>query len=101
LEHASTKIFASEEIIPDGAFTPNGDGINDFWYIPNAEFYPDIYVTVYNRWGDKIFEIKGYNNEDKVWDGKRKGKELPIGTYYYIITMSGGKTKKGTVTIMR
>jgi gliding motility-associated-like protein len=100
-EKASVLVVATEEVSPDDAFTPNGDGINDFWHITNAEYYPDINVKVYNRWGNIIFETKGYNNADKVWNGKRKGKDLPIGTYYYIITMSGGHTKKGTVAIIR
>ncbi len=100
-EKASIKIVASEEIMPDDAFTPNGDGINDFWYISRAEYYPDIQVKIYNRWGDVVFETIGYNNADKVWNGKRKGKDLPIGTYYYIITMTGGRTVKGTVAIIR
>lgn len=100
-EKASVLIVASPDIKPDDAFTPNGDGINDFWYIPRAEYFPDIHVRVFNRWGDIVFESVGYNNADKVWNGKRKGKDLPIGTYYYVITMSGGKTAKGTVTIIR
>lgn len=100
-EKASVLIVASPDIKPDDAFTPNGDGINDFWYIPRAEYFPDIHVRVFNRWGDIVYESIGYNNADKVWNGKRKGKDLPIGTYYYVITMSGGKTAKGTVAIIR
>jgi gliding motility-associated-like protein len=101
MEQANITLIATDEIKPNGAFTPNGDGDNEFWYIPNAEFFPDINVVVINRWGDKVFEMKGYNNQDKVWYGKRSGKDLPIGTYYYIITMGGSKSQRGTVTIIR
>ncbi|MCX7987405.1 MAG: gliding motility-associated C-terminal domain-containing protein, partial [Bacteroidales bacterium] len=100
-EKASVLIVSSPDVKPDDAFTPNGDGINDFWYIPRAEYFPDIHVRVFNRWGDIVYESIGYNNVDKVWNGKRKGRDLPIGTYYYVITMSGGKTAKGTVAIIR
>ncbi|HOT15494.1 MAG TPA: gliding motility-associated C-terminal domain-containing protein, partial [Bacteroidales bacterium] len=101
IETASIKVIATDDINPDGAFSPNGDGANEFWYIPNAEYFPDIVVKVFNRWGNLVYESKGYNNADIRWTGKRNGKDMPIGTYYYIITTSGSKTKKGTVTLMR
>jgi gliding motility-associated-like protein len=84
-------------------FTPNGDGINDRWVIPHAVEYGDkIEVQVFNRWGERIFYSKGYGGSNE-WDGTFKGKPLPIGTYYYIITLNDGKTEPftGTVTIIR
>jgi gliding motility-associated-like protein len=101
VESASIRVIATDDINPDGAFSPNGDGANEFWYIPNAEYFPDIVVKVFNRWGNLVYESKGYNNADVRWTGKRSGKDMPIGTYYYIVTTSGSKTKKGTVTLMR
>ena len=101
VETASIRVIATDDINPDGAFSPNGDGANEFWYIPNAEYFPDIVVKIFNRWGNLVYESKGYNNADVRWTGKRNGKDMPIGTYYYIITTSGSKTKKGTVTLMR
>jgi gliding motility-associated-like protein len=80
-------------------FSPNGDGINDTWVITNAEQYgPLIHVKVFNRWGEPVFETKGYNND---WDGTRNGKQLPVGAYYYIVEIDGGKPYTGTVTILR
>ena len=63
-------------------------------------------VTVYNRWGVKVFEQKGYDNNDtsKSWDGKAKnGKDLPSGTYYYVIILNeeGFKPITGPITIIR
>jgi gliding motility-associated-like protein len=84
-------------------FTPNGDGFNDKWVIPHAiEYGQKIEVQVFNRWGEKIFQSKGYGGSNE-WDGTYKGKPLPIGTYYYIITVDDGKTDPftGTVTIIR
>ncbi|NOZ46813.1 MAG: gliding motility-associated C-terminal domain-containing protein, partial [Chlorobi bacterium] len=58
---------------------------------------------VFNRWGERIFYSKGY---DEPWDGKTKnGKDLPAGTYYYIINFHDAlnlqKTKTGPITILR
>ena len=72
-------------------FSPNGDGINDFWKIDGIEQYPDNRVTVYNRWGDRIFEIKQYDNQSRVFNGTanqmiRLGAGvLPAGTYFFTI----------------
>jgi len=84
-------------------FTPNEDGINDKWVIPHAvEYGLKIEVQVFNRWGEKVFQSKGYGGANE-WDGTFKGKPLHIGTYYYIITVDDGKTDPftGTVTIIR
>ncbi|EFK95514.1 gliding motility-related protein [sediment metagenome] len=82
-------------------FSPNDDARNDFWDIDNAEFFPDIIVEVYTRWGQKIFSSKGYSS-DQRWDGIYKGKEVPIGTYYYVIIPSkGSEPQTGPVTIVR
>ena len=90
-----------EDLIVYNAFSPNGDGRNDFWDIENAAFFPDIIVEVYNRWGEKFFNTKGYS-DDKRWDGTNKGKLAPVGTYYYIVIPYNGATPiTGPVTIVR
>ena len=91
---------AGRIIVPTG-FTPNGDDKNEFWEIDNAEYYPNIVVQVFNRWGEKVYESKGYNNDDIKFDGKRNGRNLPSGTYYYIITIDKKIESKGPVTIIR
>lgn len=82
------------------AFTPNRDGLNDTWGIPALAAYPDAVVTIFNRYGQKIFESKGYS---QPWDGTYKGGEQPVGSYIYIIQPTVGATEilKGTVTIIR
>jgi gliding motility-associated-like protein len=84
-------------------FTPNGDEFNETWVIRHAVEYGDkISVQVFNRWGEKVFESKGYGGENE-WDGTRNGKPLPVGAYYYIIEIGVGesRTYTGTVTIIR
>jgi gliding motility-associated-like protein len=63
-------------------FTPNGDGVNDYWYIQNIENFPDNEVIIYNIHGQKIYNKKGYMND---WQGTYNGQNLPDGTYYYIL----------------
>jgi gliding motility-associated-like protein len=65
--------------------SPNNDGKNDVWIIQNIEFYPDNKVTVYNRWGNIVFEAEPYAND---WNGHYKGKagdSLPASTYFYVV----------------
>ncbi len=78
-------VFISPEIrIPNG-FSPNGDGKNDVWQIDNIYQFPDCEVEVYNRWGEQLFYSKGYA---VPFNGQYKGKDLPVGTYYYIINLN-------------
>jgi gliding motility-associated-like protein len=93
-------------ITPNDGFSPNDDGINDYWRIKFIEKFKNNIVTIYNRWGIKVYEQKGYDNNDpsKVWNGKaRNGKDLASGTYYYIIVLNeeGFKPITGPVTIIR
>lgn len=87
---------------PMKAFTPNGDGINDFWVVTNGPCATKVKVQVFNRYGSKVFEHPDYKNN---WDGTYNGRPLPDGTYYYIIHFSlingNFETKTGNVTILR
>jgi gliding motility-associated-like protein len=88
-----------KDFIVPNVFSPNKDGINDFWKIDNLELYPSHRIEVFNRYGQMLFETTDYS---KPWDGTYKGKELPVGTYYYIIELGGARQpKKGYVTIIR
>ncbi len=82
-------------------FTPNGDGFNDTWVIENIHLFPDVEVSVFDRRSNLVYQAVGYSNN---WNGKhyRTGKDLPFGTYYYVITIpSAGKTFRGSVSILR
>jgi len=76
--------------------TPNGDGQNDYWHIGGIDEYPDNYITIFNRWGDKVREFKAYNNTSNHWDGTNENeKSLPSGTYFYIITIPNFGSRTG------
>lgn len=82
-----------------GAFTPNGDGINDTWVIRNLAAFTRSTVTVFNRYGQTVFASTGYGTP---WNATQKGSEVPAGTYVYIIDLgNGAKPMKGTVVVMR
>lgn len=81
------------------AFSPNGDGVNDTWVIPNLIEYPGCTVEVFNRYGQPVYQNVGYG---KPWDGTFNSKPLPYATYYYIITPKNGIAPvTGSVTIIK
>ena len=87
------------------AFSPNGDLIYDVWVIDGIENYPNNVLKIYNRWGNVVYDKKGYDNS---WDGTSNagllviGKNLPDGTYYYVLDLGEGeKAKAGFVVIKR
>ena len=98
-----TVFVISELVIPD-VFSPNGDGINDTWEILGTENFQEVYVIVYDRSGQKVFESVNYNPL-KYWNGTFKNKALPTSTYYYVITLdrssNNSQVLKGPVTIIR
>lgn len=87
---------------PANVFTPNNDGYYDKWRVYSGTCTKNVVVDVYNRWGSPVYHADNYSNN---WDGTFKGKNLPDGTYYYIIkaTLIGDyqTVLKGNVTIMR
>jgi gliding motility-associated-like protein len=95
----SVKIIVISKLFIPNAFTPNGDGLNDTWNIPAMILYPDAVVTIFNRYGQAIYNSKNYISHP--WDGTYKGKQQPGGSYIYIIKFSSDNTEKGTVTIVR
>jgi len=79
-------------------FTPNNDGMNDYWYIPDIEQYGTISVQIYNRFGKLLYKSSAYKND---WDGTYNGTPLPEAAYYYIIKSSEKGLIKGVVNIVR
>lgn len=93
---SDTVVFILEDCltveIPD-AFSPNGDGVNDIFFIPNLTSYPNHTLKIFNRWGAQVFEAAPYQND---WDGRSNhpatlGENLPVSTYYYILDLGNGE----------
>jgi gliding motility-associated-like protein len=91
------------QIIVPTAITPNGDGVHDDWEIVDLDnVYPDNVVTVYNRWGAKLYESEKGNYAGKPWDGKFEGSALPVASYYFVIdfNLPDVEPMKGIVSIV-
>jgi gliding motility-associated-like protein len=96
---ASVNVIALKLPKIPNVFSPNNDGINDFWVIEHLESYPGCSVQVFDRYGRQVYISLGYS---KNWDGKSNGAPLPTGTYYYIVNPKNGTEKlSGSVTILR
>ncbi len=92
------------EITVPTAFTPDGDGTNDYWELLDLDqVYPNNLVQIYNRWGNLIYESKQGAYSIEPWDGTFNGNSLPVGSYYYIIDYKEKESKpnKGIVSIVK
>ncbi len=93
------------EVVVFNGITPDGDGRNDFFYIQYVDVVPEAkhnVVTIFDTWGDKVFDITDYNNTDRVFTGlSNGGHELPPGNYFYRIDLSSGKPLTGYLTLKR
>ena len=83
------------------AFTPNGDGRDDTWQIEFIEQFPDNTVSVFNRWGNRIFSAEHYSRANE-WRGDINGQPAPVGTYYYVVVTKGplGRSYSGSITVL-
>ena len=100
-----------ELFIPEG-FSPNGDGIHDFFQVFCMSRYPDAKMMIFNRSGIKLFEKEHYGNldfwgtdENAWWWGTSENRwtlgnaTLPAGNYVFILKLGNGETRTGTVMI--
>jgi len=95
------KILAEGDILVPNTFTPNNDGINDYFnvLIANLKVYN---IKIFNRYGSMVFTS---NKILDSWDGKYKGEDMPVGVYYFIVDatdLAGNKLfRKNSVTLIR
>ncbi|RUA29947.1 MAG: hypothetical protein DSY76_02905, partial [Bacteroidetes bacterium] len=85
-------------------FTPNGDGLNDYFFPVINCMFEKYHIAIFNRWGQLLFES---NNQNEKWDGKYLNNEVPEGVYFYVIDyvqpFQEGKEShhSGSITIYR
>lgn len=97
----SIKPSVNKRIVPAVALTPNGDGINDVWTILNIDQYPDAVVSIYDRYGKKLYSVKDYNNLNG-WNGTYNGNPMPTADYWYLIDIESIDAQfTGHFTLMR
>jgi gliding motility-associated-like protein len=86
-------------LIVTNAFTPNGDGVNDNWRVPGIRFYEGARISVYDNVGSRLFYTE---SPDQGWDGTFNGKQLPVGTYFWVIQIEEtGETRRGMLNLLR
>ncbi|MCB0707514.1 MAG: gliding motility-associated C-terminal domain-containing protein [Saprospiraceae bacterium] len=91
-------------VVPNG-ITPNGDGKNDALVFDilllNPDKFPQNKITIFNRWGDIVYEAAPYLND---WTGtNQSGQDLPQATYYFVFRLDVGESEiiRGDITIVR
>jgi gliding motility-associated-like protein len=94
-------VFTISNLFIPNSFTPNGDGKHDTWNIPGMALYPDGRVTIFNRYGEKVYDASGYLN--RPWDGIYKGQPVANGSYVYFIQLNNDKKEvlKGFIMVIR
>jgi gliding motility-associated-like protein len=102
----SSEIDNEVKVYP--TISPNSDNINDEWIIDNISLNPGNHVRIYNRWGEMVYEQRGYDNINNVWRGQSNvhytvtGRDLPEGTYFYQVDLGNGKPElSGYVVLNR
>jgi gliding motility-associated-like protein len=94
--HSIIVVVNSALLEVNNILTPNGDGYNDVWHIENIELFPDNSVTVFNSYGQIIYNAEPYLNDWNATDSN-----LPDGTYFYIINPEPNQPPvKGTITVI-
>ncbi|RNC89628.1 MAG: transporter [Allomuricauda sp.] len=80
-------------------FTPDGDNLNDYWAPRNREFFPNIEVIIYDRYGRVVARL----DQVKKWDGNYEGTPLPTGDYWYVVNANDNEKQQyvGHFTLYR
>ncbi len=81
------------------AFSPNEDRFNDAWGVPELRFYEGVRIQIFNSGGSRLFYTE---NPDIRWDGTYNGKEMPVGSYYWVIeVIETGEMRRGVLNLIR
>ena len=80
-------------------FSPNGDGVNEAWSVSELKFYQGVRIQIFDRGGQRVFYTE---QAAQGWDGTHLGKELPVGTYYWLIDVGElGESRRGLLNLVR
>src|SRR5690606_14963556 len=88
-----------DELDVPNTFTPNADGTNDNWGVLALRYYTGVRISVLDLGGERLFYTE---NTDVQWDGTFNGKEMPVGSYLYIIEVGEtGEIRRGMLNLLR
>mgnify|MGYP006137619113 FL=1 len=95
-------VVVDNQLFFPNTFSPNEDGENDTWEVVGIENYPDCQLSIFNRWGQQVFQSTGYNKE-KAWNGEGKLGKLNEGVYFYEMNLRDAEKRKfnGSITLIR
>jgi gliding motility-associated-like protein len=97
------------ELDVPNVFSPNGDGVNDVFFVENLtdEYYSYSNLSVYNRWGDEVYRDGHYGLNGTWWDGQNTHQNDPLleGVYFYVLRVGNKVSEardeyRGTVHLM-
>jgi len=94
----SLKVLDSEMIKVSDFFSPNGDGLNDYWTIPELDLLADSRVFIFDRFGRLLVENTGTAFR---WDGLINNVPAPVDSYWYLVKLNDIETLRGNFTLMR
>jgi len=96
---SDTLLIRINNLIIPSLITPNLDGKNDFFVIKGIDTFRKARLSIFNRWGARVYMTDNYANN---WDGRdERGNLLPEDTYYYILQTENSKPIKGYLVIKR
>ena len=93
----TVKVPKTQLIYIPTVFSPDGDGINDLFYVKGQNI-GHLCLEVYNRWGQEVFSAPTLGDR---WDGSYRGQACPMGTYVYRLLWDKKTIKTGTITLIR
>jgi gliding motility-associated-like protein len=104
VDHKVITVDIPSKLNAPNVFTPNGDGINDLYFL-NVANMTEITATIFDRWGHKVYELTS-GTGNIAWDGTNQvGSKAAAGVYFYVIKGKGKDDKdydtKGTITLYR
>jgi gliding motility-associated-like protein len=92
------KVLDSEMIKVSDFFSPNGDGVNDHWTIPELDLLADSRVFIFDRFGRLLVENTGTAFR---WDGLINNVPAPVDSYWYLVKLNENESLRGNFTLMR
>jgi gliding motility-associated-like protein len=104
----NVNVYFQKTLALPNVFTPNGDGLNDHFYVIAGKDVDRVKsLVIFNRWGRKVFEKNNMlpNDYYSGWDGTTNGKNAEMGTYVYTVILEfrdgSSKTYNGTISLIR
>lgn len=82
----------------NNAFTPNNDGINDYWKLTGLNIFPDkSSLEIFDKYGNLVYTQS--SNTEFIWDGKVNGRNLPTDAYWYVIKAADKRIYTGWILL--